>query len=291
MSTMIPKPIKIVVMALGGQGGGVLSGWIADVCEKAGFLSQSTSVPGVAQRTGATIYYVEAFPAAAARAAGETPVLALMPTPGDVDIVIASELMEAGRAILRGFVSADRTTLITSTHRVYAIGEKSHLGSGMKNADRILAAASEKSRSFIGFDMEALATENGSVISATLFGALAGSAALPIERSLFEDTIRASGKAVETNLAAFSSAYEAAKAGGNAKVDLTAPESEAPVVSAPLLAEINRDFPEPARALLQAGAARCADYQDLDYAGPISPNFGFFLIRMRNLAEHRMDMR
>ena len=40
--------------------------------------------------------------------------------PGDVDIVIASELMEAGRAVQRGLVTPDRTTFIVSTNRVYA---------------------------------------------------------------------------------------------------------------------------------------------------------------------------
>ena len=52
------------------------------------------------------------------------PVLALMPLPGDVDVVLASELMEAGRAVQRGLVTPDRTTLIASTHRVYSIAEK-----------------------------------------------------------------------------------------------------------------------------------------------------------------------
>jgi hypothetical protein len=49
------------------------------------------------QRTGVTIYSVELFPRAAAEAAGATPVLALIPTPGDVDVLLASERMEAGR--------------------------------------------------------------------------------------------------------------------------------------------------------------------------------------------------
>ena len=52
--------------------------------------------------------------------------LALMPVPGELDIVIASELMEAGRAIQRGLVTPDRTTLIASTHRVYSMTERTH---------------------------------------------------------------------------------------------------------------------------------------------------------------------
>src|SRR3982750_619394 len=115
------RPITIAILAMGGEGGGVLADWIIDLAEHGGYLAQMTSVPGVAQRTGATIYYVELFPKAAAQAAGRDPVLALMPMPGDVDVVLASELMEAGRAVERGLVTPDRTTLIASSHRGYLI--------------------------------------------------------------------------------------------------------------------------------------------------------------------------
>ena len=80
-------------------------------------------MPGVAQRTGATVYYVEMIPES-----GRTPVLAMMPAPGDVDIVVAAELMEAGRAMQRGLVTPDRTTLIASSHRAYGILEKTAPG-------------------------------------------------------------------------------------------------------------------------------------------------------------------
>ena len=110
----------------------MLADWIVDMGEANGYLAQTTSVPGVAQRTGATIYYVELYPEAQAEADGGRPVLALMPLPGDVDVVLASELMEAGRAVQRGLVTPDRTTLIASTHRVYSIAEKSALGDGAR---------------------------------------------------------------------------------------------------------------------------------------------------------------
>jgi indolepyruvate ferredoxin oxidoreductase beta subunit len=87
---MTQQPIKIAIMAMGGEGGGVLADWIVDLAEANGFVAQTTSVPGVAQRTGATIYYVELYPRAQAEADGGQPVLALMPLPGDVDVVLAS---------------------------------------------------------------------------------------------------------------------------------------------------------------------------------------------------------
>ena len=117
--------IKLAILAVGGQGGGVLSDWIVDVAERNGYRAQATSVPGVAQRTGATIYYVEMM-----AASDRDPVFALMPAPGDVDILIAAEIMEAGRAINRGLVTADRTTLISSSHRMFAVSEKIVPGDG-----------------------------------------------------------------------------------------------------------------------------------------------------------------
>ncbi len=132
-----PRPITIAILAMGGEGGGVLADWLVDVAEHGAYIAQATSVPGVAQRTGATIYYLELFAARDAKAAGRDPVLALMPAPGDVDLVVASELMEAGRAIERGLVTPDRTTLIASTHRVYAMTEKIALADGRVDPARL----------------------------------------------------------------------------------------------------------------------------------------------------------
>ncbi len=90
------RPLSIAIAALGGQGGGVLADWIVAVAERCGWLVQSTSVPGVAQRTGTTVYYLEMCPGPTGPA--KEPIFALMPVPGDVDVVIGAELMEAGRA-------------------------------------------------------------------------------------------------------------------------------------------------------------------------------------------------
>src|SRR6476620_9068483 len=153
--------IKLAVLAVGGQGGGVLADWIVDVAERSGYLAQSTSVAGVAQRTGATIYYIEMC-----RDSGRRPVFALSPSQGDVDILIAAELMEAGRAVMRGFVTPDRTTLIASSHRIAAVSEKIEPGDGRASSEKVRAAAEAASKSCVAFDMEKIAFEAGSVISA-----------------------------------------------------------------------------------------------------------------------------
>jgi indolepyruvate ferredoxin oxidoreductase beta subunit len=207
------QPLKIAIMAMGGEGGGVLADWIVDLGEANGHLAQTTSVPGVAQRTGATIYYVELFPAARAEADGARPVLALMPLPGDVDVVLASELMEAGRAVQRGLVTPDRTTLVASTHRVYAISEKTALGDGRVDSAALLGHAAAAAKRFVRFDMAAVAEQHGSVIGAVLFGALAGTGVLPFSRAQFEATIERSGVGVKSSLAAFAAAFAQVQGG------------------------------------------------------------------------------
>jgi indolepyruvate ferredoxin oxidoreductase beta subunit len=211
------RPITLAILALGGEGGGVLADWIVAVAERGGYFAQNTSVAGVAQRTGATVYYVELFPPAASsdgpdRSVRTEPIMSIFPAPGEVDVIVTSELMEAGRAIQRGFATADRTTLITSTSRVYSIDEKTALGDGRVDNSVLLEAARRSSQRLIAEDFAGMAELAGSVISASLFGAVAGSGALPFSREAFEAPIREFGKGVESSLAAFAAGYDAATA-------------------------------------------------------------------------------
>ena len=199
------RPLSIAVLAMGGQGGGVLVDWIVALAESQGWAAQSTSVPGVAQRTGATVYYIECLPLPPG---APPPVLSMMAVPGEVDMVIGAELMEAGRAIQRGLVTPDRTTLIASSHRAYAVAEKQAPGDGIGDPGAVYAAARAAARNFIAFDMAALAEEAGSAISAVLFGALAAVEVLPFPRTAYEATIRAAGIGVESSLRGFSRGYE-----------------------------------------------------------------------------------
>lgn len=258
--------ITIALLALGGQGGGVLADWIVDVANANGFVAQRTSVPGVAQRTGSTVYYIEMVRRAQPDSDLPPPVLAMMPVPGDVDIVIASELMEVGRAILRGFVTDDRTTLIGSTHRVYAISEKSALGDGMAAGARILEAAERRAVKFIGFDMDAAALGAGAVISSVMLGALAGSGALPFSIEAFKEAIRHGGKAVTANLDGFAIGIAYAGQRAAAQEEVTALPESSTATGASLKDRIHRTLPQVAYRLAIEGVRRVLEYQDAEYA-------------------------
>jgi indolepyruvate ferredoxin oxidoreductase beta subunit len=262
------RPISIAILALGGEGGGVLADWIVDLAQHGGYLAQSTSIPGVAQRTGATIYYVELFPKLAAKTAGRDPVLSLVPMPGDVEIVLASELMEAARAVERGFVTPDRTLLFASTHRVYAMTEKIALGDGRADAAALLSACRDAAQRLVAFDMAALAEATGSALSAVLFGALAGSGALPFPRPAFEAAIRRGGVGVASSVTAFAAGYEAARSGESA-LPQSLPGDAAQALPPPgrdLVHAAERDFPADIQPVIAAGIERLADYQDAAYA-------------------------
>jgi indolepyruvate ferredoxin oxidoreductase beta subunit len=261
------EPIKIAVLAMGGEGGGVLANWIVDVAEHQGADAQTTSVPGVAQRTGATIYYVEVM--VTGRDAARRPVLALMPTPGDVDVVIASELMEAARAVQRGLVTPEKTTLVASSHRVYTLQEKMSMGDGRISPAVFLERCTREAKRVILRDFAEIADRSGSVISATLFGALAASRTLPWPREAFEEAIRRGGVGVEPSLRAFDAAYRSTLA--HAGTDAVATDgSESSERIDPRLADLwsraRRTLPAAAHSVVRAGVLRTADYQGQEYA-------------------------
>ncbi|MEN3349786.1 MAG: indolepyruvate ferredoxin oxidoreductase, beta subunit [Bradyrhizobium sp.] len=269
------RPISVAVLAMGGQGGGVLVDWIVALAERRGWYAQSTSVPGVAQRTGATIYYIEMIAPDAGRP-DRHPVLSLMPAPGKVDIVIGAELMEAGRAILRGLVSPDRTLLIGSSHRSLAVIEKTAPGDGTADASQVYDAANVAANRFIAFDMAEIADATGSAVSAVLFGALAGAAALPFTTEDFEATIRAAGVGVDGSLRAFTAGRE------RAVTELKRDPKIKPAPKPPLgkrypklvpignpdydaLVARARHLPAELHGIVAAGLQRVVDFQDVGY--------------------------
>ncbi|HEY5896250.1 MAG TPA: DUF6537 domain-containing protein [Burkholderiales bacterium] len=247
--TLPRRPITILIAALGGEGGGVMADWLMEAATAANLPAQATSIPGVAQRTGATTYYLEIYPARRGELGGKEPVLSLTPSPGNVDIMVASELVEAGRAMLNGYVSMDRTTLIASTHRIYATVEKMQMADGRFESDKVLAAGKELAKRAVMFDMRKLAQESGTVINAVLFGAMAGSGVLPLSREACEDAIRKSGRGAEASLRGFAAGFEIAHG------ERVAPAQPLPPRRATELTEI-----------LQLAEERLKDYQGERYA-------------------------
>jgi indolepyruvate ferredoxin oxidoreductase beta subunit len=280
------RPLTLLLCALGGEGGGVLAEWLYAAAVRAGHPAQSTSIPGVAQRTGATTYYVEIHPEPARALGGRRPVFSLNPVPGAIDLLVSSELLETLRQVATGMASAERTLVISSTTRALTVAEKVAQGDGRADDAALVATLQRHCRGAELLDLGALAAKAGTVISAVMFGAIAGSGVLPFGRAVCEDVIRASGKGVDASLRGFALAFDAvaqrraqralveqALAGHAAAAP--GPERRAPDrAPEPDLRALGRAPEHDMRALGRApehdmralGRARVAAYQDEAYA-------------------------
>ena len=172
---------------------------------------------------------------------------------------------------------SSRTAVVASTHRVYTTREKMAGGDGRFDPARIVDAVQKLSRHCTLFDMEAVRSRHGAAISAVLFGALAGSGALPLARQGCEQAIRDAGKGVTASLAAFAEAFACAErsqgaAGSHGLRSASRGRPGAPssagrdaAAGTALAARIDA-LPGSVAEIVRSGAAQVAAYQDIAYA-------------------------
>ena len=260
------RPITMLVCALGGEGGGVLAEWLIEVALHSGHSAQSTSIPGVAQRTGATTYYIEVFPTPYSALNGRRPVFSLSPVPGALDLLVSSELLESVRQIGNGMTRAERTQIISSVSRALTTAEKMSQGDGRFSTPELLQVLRRHSRESQVFDMAAMAQRNGTVISAVLMGAIAGSGALPFAREAYEQVICQAGLGVDASLRGFAQAFDQVRGTRDAQAAMQAALVPSVPADAPLSTALRQEFPAATHAMLSAGHARVLEYQDDAYA-------------------------
>ena len=261
MST--PGILSVLIPAVGGQGGGVLSEWIVEAAALDGYRVHGTSIPGVAQRTGSTTYYVELSTDRAS--SEEEPAFSLYPVPGALDVLVAPELLEVGRMAEAGFVSPARTTVVCSTHRLYSIHEKIATGRAIYPREELEALARAAARRLVAFDALRVARERGTEVNAVLLGALAGSGALPVAASAFRKAIEARGVAVAANLAGFDVGVAMARSGADPAT--TGPETRREdIPTPPELAAALATLTPAVREVVALAIPRLVEYQDATYA-------------------------
>ncbi|WBY00667.1 indolepyruvate oxidoreductase subunit beta family protein [Ramlibacter tataouinensis] len=270
---MNASPITLLVCALGGEGGGVLTEWLVDAARRAGHPAQATSIPGVAQRTGATTYYIEVLPVPLAQLGGREPVFSLSPVPGALDALVSSELLETARQIGNGMASPDRTRVLSSTARLLTTQERMQLADGRVEATDLLKVVQVFSREHQVFDMNAVAKECGTVVSAVMLGAIAGSGLFPFERRCYEQAIcggrepQQAGGMAQASLRGFARAFDIVaqrRVQADFVAQLMAPAQAAAKAAAPV--RHAEDFPQPVQEMFALGYARLLDYQDRAYA-------------------------
>jgi indolepyruvate ferredoxin oxidoreductase, beta subunit len=272
---MTDQPVTILLSALGGEGGGVLADWLVDTARACGHPVQGTSIPGVAQRTGATTYYIEVFPRPASELGGRQPVFGLYAVPGGLDLLVGSELLEAARLAGLGLVSPDRTAVLVSTRRTLTVIEKMAQADGRLPEAALVAVLQRTAAELELLDMATLTQQAGTVISAVMFGALAGwcqaSGRLPFPREAYEAAIRRTGRGAAASLQGFGLAFDrvaTARRQRDSALAAAAPllaAAPAPAAAMPAIPPLP-GLPAAVATLAGLGDARLRDYQDAAYA-------------------------
>ena len=275
------QPITVLLCALGGEGGGVLAEWLIEAARRAGYPAQATSIPGVAQRTGATTYYLEFFPVPLTELAGKRPVFGLNPLPGRLDLLVSSELLETARQIGNGLASSCHTRVITSSSRTLTTAEKMQLGDGRQDDTALLSLVRQHSQQHHVLDMAQLTREAGTVVSAVMLGCIAASGVLPFGREVFEGVVTGEsgtqpGKAAQASLRGFGLGFDAvmrqreqtrlvAELLSTDEQTVTLPRWDKAEKASKTLEKALATFPAPLRERIALGLARTTEYQDAAY--------------------------
>ena len=260
------QPISILLCALGGEGGGVLADWLVDVARHADHPAQATSIPGVAQRTGATTYYIEIFPQPRSALGGKQPVLGLNPLPGRLDALVSSELLETARQISNGLTSAEHSCVITSSSRILTTLEKMSMGDVRKDDAALRELVSTHSKTHHIVDMARMTQASGTVVSAVMFGCIAASGLLPFARADYEAVIGHTGKAAQASLRGFGLAYDAIAAQRQQHEFIEAVMAPAKTAAPAVPEAVAQAFPAPLHTMVSLGHARVLEYQNQAYA-------------------------
>lgn len=283
MSTApLTSPITLLICALGGEGGGVLSEWLMEVAQLSGYAAQSTSIPGVAQRTGATTYYVEVFPKPLSELQGQKPVLSLYPVPGMLDVLISSELLETARQISLGMTSPERTQIISSSARSLTTLERMQPSDGRLDSAALLQLVRDHSQEHHVLDMGELSKQAGTIVSAVMLGALAASDMFPFPRSAYQTAIQSGGSTAAASWRGFElgwakvqeqrsqlqrvreSLQSTSVLGAMPSNTLANPQASADDTQWMKL--WLEPFPSPLHDMIKLGLARLVDYQGRAYA-------------------------
>jgi indolepyruvate ferredoxin oxidoreductase beta subunit len=196
-------------------------------------------------------------------------VFSLNPVPGALDAMVSSELLETARQVGNGLASPDRTFVITSSARLLTTMERMQMADGRVDAAELVKVVQQFSRAHQVFDMNAIAKECGTVVSAVMLGAIAGSGLFPFQRSDYEAVVEAGGRGADASLRGFAKAFEIV-AQGKQKADylaqVLAPKPSQATNGPRIESGVTSSFPENVREMFSLGYARLIEYQGKDYA-------------------------
>jgi len=192
--------MKILIPSVGGMGVGVLVEWLSVAAILEGLKPSVLNLPGVSQRTGRTLSYIEI------RENDDNKPFSPFPEKGGLDIIISQDFLELIRILKEGY-GGRGCNIIGTTYRYYTTHEKLSLKRDFYTYEYFKGVIVENSKEHIVVDIHKMGIQD--FRNAHLLGILCYSGYLPsIRRESYERAIRHVGIDVEGNLRDFGVGYE-----------------------------------------------------------------------------------
>jgi len=194
--------MKILITSVGGLGVGVFVEWLAAAAISEGLQPHVLSLPGVSQRAGRTLSYMEIVP-------NNDFLFSPFPEKGKLDLIISQEFMELLRILKEGY-GGKNCNILGTTFRYYTTYEKLSLKKDIYTYENLRGLIEENSRDHTVVDIHKMGISDFS--NAHLVGVLCASGYLPgIRRESYERAIKTVGIDPERNLRDFTVGYQLLK--------------------------------------------------------------------------------
>lgn len=183
--------MRILIPSVGGMGVGVFVEWLSSAVISTGLTPAVLNLPGVSQRTGRTLSYIEI------QERDDVP-FSPFPEKGGLDLIISQDFLELLRILKEGYGGKD-CSILGTTYRYYTTFEKLSLKKDVYTYDNYKGLIEANSRDHIVVDIHRAGISDFN--NAHLLGLLSASGYLPVlERESYEEAIRSVGIEVERNL-------------------------------------------------------------------------------------------
>ncbi|MCI0453573.1 MAG: hypothetical protein L0Y68_01090 [Candidatus Dadabacteria bacterium] len=190
--------MKILIPSVGGLGVGVFVEWLSAAAILEGLKPNVLNLPGVSQRTGRTLSYIEI-------GNGNAP-FSPFPEKGRLDLIISQEFLELLRTLKEGY-GGESCNVLGTTYRYYTTYEKLSLKRDIYTYKNFRSLIEDNSKHHIVIDIHKMGIDDFS--NAHLLGLLCASGYIPIiRRESYEKAIRAVGIEPERNLREFAFGHE-----------------------------------------------------------------------------------
>lgn len=252
--------MRILIPSVGGLGVGVFVEWLSAALIMEGLKPNVLNLPGVSQRTGRTLSYMEI--------GSDGTSFSPFPTKGNIDLIISHEFLELLRVLKEGY-GGKGCNVIGTTYRYYTTYEKLSLKRDIYTYENFRDVIEKYSKDHIMADIYKLGISDFS--NAHLLGLLCASGYMPfIRRETYERAMEAVRIDTERNLRDFNTGCELLgrikRDSSPSVIDEISPCDTPDLYIKESIERLGLTYGKDIRDVLFEAVGQIIDYQDVKYA-------------------------